>query len=172
MPSSETTATSHADSRKRVGVVPVLALIVALGALGLAGWTAFRPAPAPAAATTYSSAQQADAKAAICAATDLVRRGISLNTNLQSPGGEADVTGSMAVAANARLSLSAGGQYLADRLAPATPAPLADDARKFANTLMDIGAASIAGALNTDPEQATRLHDADALNTKIAEACK
>jgi hypothetical protein len=37
---------------------------------------------------------------------------------------------------------------------------------------MDIGAASIAGALNTDPEQTTRLHDADALNTKITEACK
>jgi len=172
MPSSETPATSHADSRKRVGVVPVLALIAALAALGLAGWTAFRPAPASSAVPTYDSAQQADAKASICAATDLVRTGISLNTNLQSPGGEADVTGSMAVAANARLSLSAGGQYLADRLDPATPAPLADDVRKFANTLMDIGAASIAGALNTDPEQAARLRDADALNTKITEACK
>jgi hypothetical protein len=173
MPSSETTATSHADdSPKRVGAVPVLALIVALAALGLAGWTAFRPASAPAAAPTYDPAQQTDAKVAICAATDLVRKGISLNTNLQSPGGEADVTGSMAVAANARLSLSEGGQYLADRLAPATPAPLADDVRKFANTLMDIGAASIAGALNTDPEQAARLHAADALNVKITEACK
>ena len=173
MPNSEDSSNVPTqDSPRGVGAVPVIALIVALAALGLAGWTAFRPAPEPAAGPAYTPAAQADAKLAICAATDLVRRGISLNTNLQSPGGEADVTGSMAVAANARLALSDGGQYLLDRLDPATPAPLADDVRKFANTLMDIGAASIAGALNTDPEQAARLREADALNGKITESCK
>jgi hypothetical protein len=159
-------------AQRRVGVVPVVALIVALAALGLAGWAAFRPTLKPAAEAGYSAGQQADAKAATCAATELVRKGVSLNTNLQSPGGDADVTGSLAVAANARLALSNGGQYLISRLDAATPTELATDVRDFGNTLMDIGAASIAGALNTDPDQAARLSHADALNVKITEACK
>jgi hypothetical protein len=159
-------------AQRRVGVVPVVALIVALAALGLAGWAAFRPPLKPAAEAGYSAGQQADAKAATCAATELVRKGVSLNTNLQSPGGDADVTGSLAVAANARLALSNGGQYLISRLDAATPTELATDVRDLGNTLMDIGAASIAGALNTDPDQAARLSHADALNVKITEACK
>jgi hypothetical protein len=157
---------------RRGGAVSVIALILALAALGLAGWAAFRPTLKPAAGSGYSASQQADAKASTCAATELVRKGVSLNTNLQSPGGDADVTGSLAVAANARLSLSNGGQYLINRLDPATPTELAADIRDFGNTLMDIGAASIAGALNTDPDQAARLSHADALNVKITEACK
>lgn len=157
---------------RRGGAVSVIALILALAALGLAGWAAFRPTPKPAAGSGYSPSQQADAKASTCAATELVRKGVSLNTNLQSPGGDADVTGSLAVAANARLSLSNGGQYLINRLDPATPTELAADIRDFGNTLMDIGAASIAGALNTDPDQAARLSHADALNVKITEACR
>jgi hypothetical protein len=146
-------------------------LVLAVAALALAAWAAFRPAQVPA-APEYTAAQQAGAKAATCAATDVVRRGVSLNTNLPVPGGEGDVTGSLAVAANARLSLSDGGRYLIDRLDPATPSELAQSVRKFANTLMDIGAAAIAGAPNTEPEQAARLRDADAANVKIAQACK
>jgi len=160
------------SSSRRVGAVPVIALILALAALGLAGWAAFRPTPKPAVEPAFSAGQQADAKAATCAATELVRKGVSLNTNMQSPGGDADVTGSLAVAANARLSLSTGGQYLISRLDPATPTELSADVRDFANTVMDIGAASIAGALNTDPDQAARLSHADALNVKITEACR
>jgi hypothetical protein len=152
--------------------VPVLALVIALAALGLSGWAAFRPASGPPTEPAYGASQRADAKAATCAATELVRKGVSLNTSMQSPGGEADVTGSLAVAGNARLSLANGGQYLLSRLDPATPTELAVDVRDFANTLMDIGAASIAGALNTDPDQAARLSHADAVNGKITAACK
>jgi hypothetical protein len=81
-------------------------------------------------------AEPADAKQKICAATNLVRRGVSLNTNLQPAGGPGDVTGTLA------------------------------------NILMDIGAAATAGASNSQPEQATRLHDADAANGTITELCK
>lgn len=176
MSSSETPVRSHSvdspDTPRKGGIVAILALIVALVALGLAGWAAFRPTPEPAASPAYTASQQADAKKAVCAASDLVRRGISLNTNLPVPGGDTDVTGSLAVAANARLSLSSGGRYLLDRLDPATPKELADSVRQFANTLMDIGAAAIAGAQNTEPDQASRLRVADAANTKIADACK
>jgi len=101
-----------------------------------------------------------------------VRKGVSLNTNLQPPGGPADITGSLAVAANARISLYDGGQYLLARLDPATPKDLADTVTKFANLLMDIGANATAGAQNSQPEQAARLKEADAANTKLKELCK
>ncbi len=175
MSSSETPANRHSvdspDRPRRGGVVAVIALILAIAALGLAAWAAFRPAPAPAAAVLHGdpASRREDRR---MQASDLVRRGVSLNTNLPVPGGDADVTGSLAVAANARLSLSGGGRYLLDRIDPATPTELAASARQFANTLMDIGAASIAGAQNTDPDQAARLSDADAANVKIVEACK
>lgn len=174
MPDSENPTTPTTPPVVRSGggrVLPVLALIIALAAVGLAGWVAFRPAQKPAAAPAYTVTEQTDAKTKICAATELVRKGVSLNTNLQPPGGEADVTGSLAVAANARISLSNGGQYLLARLDPATPRQLADDVTTFANTLLDIGAASIAGALNTDPEQAARLTEIDGLNTKLVADC-
>lgn len=151
--------------------MPVVALTLAVVAVALAAWAVFGPAPKPA-APEYTAAQQADAKSSICKASDLVRKGISLNTNLPVPGGEADVTGSLAVAANARLSLSDGGMYLLNRLDPATPTELADPVRQFAESLLDIGAAAISGAQNTDPEQAARLKDADATNTKITQLCK
>lgn len=171
MPSSDSSSSRHAGDSRGAGVLPIVAVVLALIAVGLAGWAAFRPAK-EAAPPTYSAAEQSDAKAKACAAADVVRRGVSLNTNLPIPGGEGDVTGSLAVAANARLSLSNGGQYLLARLDPATPANLADPVREFANKLMDIGAGAIVGLQNSDPVQATRLKEADAANVKIAEACK
>lgn len=168
MPDSDDASNRSATSRG--GALPVIALIVALAALGLAGWAAFKPS-ARDAAPVFTDAQQAEAKATLCAAIDLVRKGVSLNTNLQPPGGDADVTGALAVAANARVALSGGGQYLLARIDPAVPQPLSDDAGAFANTLLDIGAASTAGALNTDADQAARLKEADSLNAKLVEGC-
>jgi hypothetical protein len=97
---------------------------------------------------------------------------VSINTNLQPPGGPEDVTGSLAVAANSRIALYDGGQYLLARLDPATPPELADPVKKFGNLLMDIGAAATAGQQNSEPEQTARLKDADAANTTIIELCK
>ncbi len=171
-PSEDQPTRTAPASPRRGGVLTIVALVLAVVALALAAWAAFRPAPKPAGQPEYTAAQQADAKLAICTASDLVRKGVSLNTNLPIPGGEADVTGSLAVAANARLSLSNGGLYLLNRLDPATPTELADSVRRFATTLLDIGAAATAGAQNSDPQQAGRLRDADATNTKITELCK
>ena len=163
-------STSEQPSTQRV--IPIVALVLSVIAVGLAAWAVLRPASSGPAEPTYTAAQQNDAKTAICAATDLVRRGVSLNTNLQIPGGEADVTGSLAVAANARVSLSDGGQYLISRLDPATPTELAGAVKEFANTLLDIGAAATAGSPNTDPEQAARLRTADTQNNAVIERCK
>ena len=152
--------------------IPIVALVLSVIAVGLATWTALRPTSGGTAEPTYTTAQQSDAKSAICTATDVVRKGVSLNTNLQGPGGEGDVVGSLAVAANARLSLSDGGQYLITRLEPATPTELADAVTQFANTLLDIGAAATAGMPNSDPAQAARLRTADTQNNAVIERCK
>jgi hypothetical protein len=154
-------------------VVIVLALVLAVAAVGLSGWTLYRLSQTgTSSAPTYTGAERADAKQKVCAAADLVRRGVSLNTNLQPAGGPEDVTGTLAVAANARLSLYDGGQYLLARMDAATPPELADAVKKFANGLMDIGAAATAGAQNSQPDQAARLRDADAANATIAGLCK
>lgn len=154
--------------------------VVALAALGLAGWTLLRPPPNFTSSVAggysgsdadYTDAQRADAKAKVCAVFATVRKGVSQNTNLQAPGGPEDMVGNLAVAANARLALFDGGQYLLARVEPATPPELADAVRSFANTLMDIGAAATAGALNTDPDQAARLRDAEAVNGTVVKLC-
>ena len=146
--------------------------VLAITAIGLAGWALLRPGagtdPGPSA---YSDSQRADAKAKACAAFDMVRRGVSRNTSLVIPGGEGDVAGTLAVAANARIALYDGGQYLLARLDPATPQELADTATGFANTLMDIGAAATAGSLDSDPDQTARLRSADEANVKLDQLC-
>lgn len=156
------------DAPRRAGPLTYLYLILAIAALAVAGWTLYRSEYSK---PSYSDTQRAEAKVKACSAMDLVRRGVSLNTNLQPAGGPADVTGSMAVAANARVSLYDGGQYLLAKLDPATPSDLAEAVRTFANNLMDIGAAATAGAQNTDPDQAARLRDAEAANATVTELC-
>jgi hypothetical protein len=157
------------DSPRRAGALTYIALVLAVAALALAGWTWYRSEDSK---PSYSDTARAEAKAKVCTTMDLVRRGVSLNTNLQPAGGPEDVTGSMAVAANSRVALYDGGQYLLAKIDPAAPADLAEAVRNFANNLMDIGAAATAGAQNTDPDQAARLRDAEAANATVTELCK
>jgi hypothetical protein len=172
--SNESTADYPERGGSRWGrILLPITLVVALAAAVLSGWLLVRLAQEGTPNTpNYSGAQRTDAKTRICAATDVVRKGVSLNTNLQVPGGPEDITGTLAVAANARISLYDGGQYLLARLDPATPPELSDAVKKFANLLMDIGASATAGSQNTEPEQAARLKDADATNQTIAQLCK
>jgi hypothetical protein len=154
---------------RRLVVLTVISLVLAVAALGLAAWSLYRSDPAN---RNYDAAQVADAKARACAAVDIVRRGVSLNTNLMPAGGAGDVTGAQAVAANARVSLNDGGQYLIARLDPATPENLAAKVREFAETLMDIGANATAGVTNDESAQAQRLKNADDVNASLEELCK
>src|SRR5689334_2601318 len=163
--SNESTADYPETAGSRwVRILLPITLVVAIVAVALAGWALYRLNERTADSQNYSGAQRADAKSKVCAAADVVRKGVSLNTNLQPPGGPEDVTGTLAVAANARVSLYDGGQYLLARIDPATPPDLADAATKFANLLMDIGANATAGSQNSEPAQAARLKDADASN--------
>jgi hypothetical protein len=154
---------------RRLVLLAVASLIIAVAALAVAGWALSKSNDSD---TEYETAQINDAKAKVCTATDVVRRGVSLNTNLAPAGGPQDVTGAQAVAANARVSLYDGGQYLLARLDPAAPAPLADKVREFAENLMDIGANATAGVSNDDPAQAKRLADALAAYQAVTELCK
>lgn len=157
------------DDSRGPGLLSIISLILAVVALGLAGWTFYKSEFAE---TSYDPVQIADAKTEVCTAVDVVRRGVSLNTNLAPAGGPQDVTGAQAVAANARVSLYDGGQYLLARLDPATPEHLAEVVRSFANNLMDIGANATAGEPNDNPAQAERLKQADEANTTLTELCK
>jgi hypothetical protein len=158
----------NTESRS-ISPLTIISLVVAVVALVLAGWTLYRSEFSE---TEYSADQIAAAKTKACNAVDVVRRGVSLNTNLMPEGGPADVTGAQAVAANARLSLYDGGQYLIARLDPATPDLLAEKARDFANNLMDIGANATAGVPNSDSAQTERLKSADRTSTTLTELCK
>ena len=150
-------------------IVSVAALVVALVAAGLAVWALMKE---PSKEGVFTGTATDDPKGSICESFNVIRNGVQINTNLQPPGGPEDVTGSMAVAANARLALYDGGQYLLARLQPDTPPDLADAIRKFANNLMDIGARSTSGIPNSDPGQAARLKEADEANKTITDLCK
>jgi hypothetical protein len=160
---------NSSDTSRRPGPISLTALILAIVAVALAGWALWKSYPPE---PSHSDSQRADAKVKACGAMDVVRKGVSLNTNLQPRGGPDDVTGALAVAANARVALYDGGQYLLDRVDPATPTDLADAIRRFANNLLDIGANATAGIQNSDPAQGARLKDADSLNRTIADLCK
>ncbi len=160
---------SETSESSRGFIVSAVALVVALVAVGVAIWALVKEPPSQAEsesaqpASVFTGTTTDDPKGSVCEAFNVVRNGVQLNTNMQAPGGPGDVTGATAVAANARLALLGGGQYLLARLQPDTPSELADAVRTFGNQLMDIGARSIAGIPNSDPGQAARLKEADDL---------
>ncbi|RZT14352.1 hypothetical protein EV589_5072 [Mycobacterium sp. BK558] len=147
-------------------VPPSAALAVALLSLGVSAAALVRSFDH---GVDYTDAQRAEATATICTAFATVRTGVATNTNVTPPG---DVGGALAAAANARLALSDGGQYLLARLDPATPGDLAAEVTRFADALMDIGAASTAGVPNTDPAQAKRLEAAEAASAAVSNRCR
>lgn len=142
------------------------ALAVALLSLGVAVFALLRTLDHQ---PDYTDEQRAAAQSAICAAFQTVRTAVATNTNVEAP---ADIAGALGAAANARVALFDGGQYLLARLDPATPADLAGEVRRFANQLMDIGAAATAGVPNSDPVQADRLRDAEAASAAVSDRCR
>lgn len=149
-------------------VLAIVALAVALVALGVSVFALLRE---PERAPEYTEAQRAEAKTAVCTAFETVRTGVATNTNREPPGGTDDIAGALAATANARLALFDGGQYLLAQLDPATPQELATEIRRFADLLMDIGAAATAGASNSDPVQAQRLQSAEDAGDRIGSLC-
>jgi hypothetical protein len=141
-----------------------VALLVAVIAVGLAIWAltssgskSAEPAP-----------QEGDPKTRVCTAFDTVSKAVSLQTHANLG---AEPVPQAAVAANARLALVGGGQYLLSVLDSATAPDLADAVRSFADDLQNIGINALAGATNSEPAQADRLTQADATRKQIADLC-
>jgi hypothetical protein len=146
-------------------VVAVLALLVALGAIGVAAWALVMAWPQHKETTQPS----AESKQKVCAAFDTVSRAVQLQTHADlGP----DPIAQEAVAGNARLSLVGGGQYLRSRIDDQTPSDLAEAVRLFANNLDEIGVNALAGATNDDPQQAARLTAGEQGRSKVADLCK
>ena len=145
--------------------LPLAALLVAFVAVALSIWALTNP-PSDSSATANLPG---DPKTRVCTAFNTVAQAVQLNTNLDL--GREPVA-LEAVAGNARLALVGGGQYLLSRLDAATPPELADPVRSFANDLQDIGIYALAGAVNTEPEQAKRMIKAEVTRKQITDLCK
>ena len=152
----------------RIAPLALLALGLAVIAAAIATWALVR-APQSNTAPAATSQQTADAKGRACTAFNTVRQAVSLETHADLG---TDPVAVQAVAANARLAMTAGASYLRDRLDPATPADVAAALRSFARGLEDISMYAQAGVANTDPAQAARLHDAEAADARIADLCR
>jgi len=142
-----------------------LALLVAVIAVGLAVWALVRP-PSE---TSMGGQQPGDPKARVCTAFDTVTKAVRLQTHANlGP----DPVAVEVVAAQARLALFGGGQYLLSRLGPDTPQELADEVRAFANNLEDIGMNALAGVPNSDPAQTDRFQKGEENSANIVSLCK
>lgn len=156
------------NTASRSGQLVVIALVVAVAALGVAIW-ALLSGPSSSDASAAGD-QSGDPKTRVCGAFELVRGAVSLQTNANlGP----DPVATQAVAANARLATLGGGQFLLSRLEGAdVSSELADAVRSFANNLEYIGMGQLAGAPGNDADQTNRMTDAQTTSTKIAELCK
>jgi hypothetical protein len=166
--------------------VALAAVLIAVIALAGTAWALFlpswlpRPSKVSSPVTTsppvssntsphFTDQQIADAKSRACGASDTVSRALTVQTGADVG---KDPLALLALAANARLVMIGGGQYLLERLDPATPAPLAAAIRTYSDQLQDIGLYAMAGTPNDDPAQAARNRDIQATNAQIADLCK
>jgi len=143
------------------------AALIAIIALGVAIWALLRP---PADNLPSPTPQQiADAKGRACSAYGTVRTAVALQTRVEPA---PDPVAAQAVAANARLAMAVGGDYLLGHLDPAVPPQLAELLRSLAADLQDLTINALAGVGDTDPGQVARLHDVEAKSAKIVDLCK
>lgn len=144
-----------------------IALVVALIAVGIAVW-ALVSVPEQASAASDGTPLTGDAKDRVCTAGHVVAMAVQVQTNANIGPEPAAVE---AVAANARLAMLGGGDYLLSQIGTDTPADLADAARSFGNTLQQLGVNILAGVSNDDELQAGRYRAAEEARNKLAKIC-
>jgi hypothetical protein len=141
-----------------------VALLLGVAAVAVAVWAPMSPS-----SKAPGAMAPGDAKIRVCTAFDTVSKAVPLQTHLDlGP----DPVAQVAVAANARLSLIGGGQYLLNSLDSATPPQLADAVRSFASYLQDIGMYRLAGVTDDDPDEANRLTQGDVARKRVADLCR
>lgn len=151
-----------------------VSLVIALAAVGVAIGAWFsplrhnEPSPAPS-PPSFSDQQVTEAKAKVCAAYEQVHKAVLSNTGRS---GGSDPTAQLAVAANARMALFDGGQYLLSRLTeePATPPDLAKATRALVASYQQLAIDYMADATDREKEAS-----GDAVNkagTTVYQICK
>lgn len=150
------------------------ALAVALVAVGVAIGAWVRPLPdnkpsPPPAAPNFSAQQVADAKTKVCAAYDKIHHAVLANTGRSEGTDPASVLG---LAANARLALYDGGQYLMKTLgqAPATPADLAAGTRTLVDAYQELAVNYMSDA--TDAEIQNSFQAVQDAGSMVSGMCK
>src|SRR5262249_22641955 len=118
---------------------------------------------------TYSNQQVADAKAKVCAAYEKVHHAVLANTGRS---GGSDPALLLGVAANARIALYDGGDYLVKTLTAetSTPADLAGATRALASAYQELAVAYMTEA--TDPEIQSSFQAVETTGSKVSGMCK
>ena len=148
-------------------------LVIALAAMALAIGSWFRPLPSSKAsappAPIYTDQQVASTKANVCAAYEKVRQAVSVNTGRSSGDDPATI---MAVAANARIALYDGGNYLLTGLNenPAAPTELANSVRALVSAYQQMAIDYLASA--PDPEQQSSRDAVEKANAAVYGICE
>ncbi|ADU01061.1 hypothetical protein [Mycolicibacterium gilvum] len=153
-------------SRQTSPLTPI-ALVVSLIAVGIAVW-ALVSAPEPSSVSSEGVPLTGDPKDRICTAGHAVAMAVQLQTNANVG---ADPAAIEAVAANARLAMLGGGDYLLSQISEDAPKDVADTARSFGNTLQQLGLNALAGVANDNDLQAGRYREAEESRNKLAQLC-
>lgn len=145
-----------------------IALVVALIAVGIAVWALVSVPDQPAPVSATGVVLPGDSKDRVCRAANIVATAVQLQTNANIGSEPAAI---QSVAANSRLAMVGGGEYLLSQISGDTPTDLADAARTFGTTLQQIGVNALAGVNNSDELQGGRIRDAEAKRSEIATLC-
>lgn len=160
--------------RRSPQLLVIASLAIALIALGVAigSWlrptSDSKPSPAPS-PPSFTDKQVVDAKTKVCATYDKVHQGVLANTGRS---GGSDPLALLGVAANARIALYDGGQYLIKTLAeqPATPSDLATAVRQLVDSYQLLAVNYMAEVSQSEIDSA--LHSGDEPNATIQSICK
>lgn len=152
-------------------LAPWLTVALAMGAVvaGVTVGALLRPVADSLFATKYSGQQINDAKTNICAAYGRVHQAVLVTTG--KDGGE-DVALRSAIAANARMALYDGGEYLLTKLdgEPAAAPDLADAVRTLAGAYQQLALDYLAEV--PDAESQASLHALDNANGTVFQMCQ
>lgn len=169
-PPAWATAASPTGSRPSRGLA-IVSLVIAFVAIGIAVGAWFRPLPKnePPRAPSYSSQEVAEAKGRVCAAYAKVHHAVLANTGRS---GENDPTTLLALAANARIALFDGGEYLLKVLArePAIASELAVATQALADSYQQLALDYLAEA--TDADIAKSRQTIETTGSKVREICQ
>ncbi|BBY33055.1 hypothetical protein BST33_14120 [Mycolicibacter minnesotensis] len=156
-------------------IVPLLiaaAVALVAGLLGGAAVAAFwHPSSGSSSGGKFSAQQADDAKKNVCDAVVMARQAVANNMHMKNPDPENPIA-QLAVAANARLSLTAGAAYLRGRLdaEPATPEDVVESTEKMAGALERLNLSYLVGQPNSEREQLG--HDLDNHITTLGKLCQ